>query len=216
MQVRTRIKICGLKTSEAAAAAVMAGVDAVGFIFAPRSPRAVEVETAREIIASLPAFVDSVGVFVNEEHSVVREIVEYCGLTMVQLHGGESVEYCRGIPARIIKTFAVHNGSDGEQFTPWAGVARAFLLDTYHEDMAGGSGKVFDWDLIENFNIPGPVILAGGLNPENVVAAIKQVRPFAVDVNSGVESEAGVKDLDLIRSLGGAVRRADREFAANI
>ncbi len=216
MTARTRIKLCGLKDPEVAAAAVAAGVDGVGFIFAAQSPRAVEPEVAREIISTLPPFVDAVGVFVNEDQSVVREIIEYCGLTMVQLHGSESVDYCRNIPARVIKTFAVHNGSDGGEFEPYAGVAGAFLLDTYHEKMAGGSGKVFDWSLIDKFNIPGPLILAGGLTPDNVAEAIKRVRPFAVDVNSGVESEPGVKDIELVRAFTAEVRRVDLELAAGV
>ena len=212
MNGRTRIKLCGITDAQAAAAAVEAGVDGLGFIFAPQSPRKVDVEVAREIVSTLPPFVDAVGVFVNEDPSVVKEIAHYCGLTMVQLHGRESVEYCRGLGLRIVKTFAVHNGSDADQFGPYAEVARAFLLDTYHEKMAGGSGKVFDWNLVEKFNIPGPVILAGGLSPDNVHEAIMRVRPFAVDVNSGVETEPGVKDLELLRAFIAEVRRADAEL----
>jgi phosphoribosylanthranilate isomerase len=172
----------------------------------------VEVEAAREIVATLPPLVDAVGVFVNEDPSVVKEIAQYCGLTMVQLHGRESVDYCRGLGLRIIKTFAVHNGSDGNQFAPYAGAVSGFLLDTYHEKMAGGSGKVFDWNLVDRFDIPGPVILAGGIAPGNVFDAILRVRPFAVDVNSGVEKDPGLKDPDLVRALAAEVRRADESL----
>jgi len=214
MNARTRIKLCGIKEAAAARVAVEAGVDALGFIFAPKSPRLIEPGEAREIISRLPPFVDAVGVFVNEEQSVVREIAEYCGLTMVQLHGAESVDYCRNIPARIIKTFAVHNGSAADQFEPYAEVAQGFLLDTYHEEMAGGSGNIFDWSLVERFKIPGPTILAGGLDPDNVAEAIRIVRPFAVDVNSGVESEPGIKDLDRVRAFIAEVHRADDEMKA--
>ena len=213
MESRTRIKICGITNAGDAAAAVAAGADALGFIFAEQSPRKVEVETAREVVATLPPFVDAVGVFVNEDPSVVKEIAQYCGLSMVQLHGRESADYCRGLGVRsIIKTFAIHNGTDGGQFAAYAGAAQGFLLDTYHEKMAGGSGKVFDWNLVEGFDIPGPVILAGGLSPDNVYDAVMRVRPFAVDANSGVEREPGLKDPERIRALAAEVRRADADM----
>jgi phosphoribosylanthranilate isomerase len=206
---RTRIKVCGITDRADLVHAVSAGVDGLGFIFAKNSPRRVEPEKARELIKSVPPFVDVVGVFVNEDPDVVTDIVRYCGLTMVQLHGQENIDYCRLMPVRILKSFAVNSDSDGSEMAVYSGVAAGYLLDTYHKSMAGGTGQTFDWNLIDGLRIPGPVFLAGGLGPENVGAAINAVRPFAVDINSGVETSPGRKDHAKITALIDAVRRAD-------
>lgn len=209
MVKRTRIKVCGITDRADLVHAVSAGVDGLGFIFAENSPRRVEPEKARELIKSVPPFVDVVGVFVNEDPDVVTDIVRYCGLTMVQLHGQENIDYCRLMPVRILKSFAVNSDSDGSEMAVYSGVAAGYLLDTYHKSMAGGTGQTFDWNLIDGLRIPGPVFLAGGLGPENVGAAINAVRPFAVDINSGVETSPGRKDHAKITALIDAVRRAD-------
>lgn len=210
MTARTRIKVCGLTRKADADAAVAAGVDALGFIFVEASPRKIDPEKARDIIAGLPPFVDAVGLFMNESAQVVEEIVQYCGLTMVQLHGAELPEYCQGISCRVIKTFRITPESTQADFVPYCGPpgsnVKGFLLDTYHEKLGGGTGHTFDWRLIEPLCIPGPVILAGGLNPENIKEAILTVRPFAVDVNSGIEIAPGVKDIARLRQLVGIVR----------
>jgi phosphoribosylanthranilate isomerase len=209
---RTRIKVCGITRSADARRAVAVGVDALGFIFAEQSRRKIDPDKAREIISAMPPFVDAVGVFVNAELSLVNEIARYCGLTMVQLHGKETPEYCGAAPVRVIKSFAVHNGTERCEFEPYAPVATGFLLDTWHEKLEGGTGKTFDWSLVESFALARPLILAGGLNPGNVGEAVRRLRPFAVDVNSGVESEPGVKDHDLIAALVREVRRVDADL----
>lgn len=213
MNHRTRVKVCGTTSLEDARAAVALGVDCLGFIFAKQSPRLIEPEAAREIIRKMPPFVDVAGVFMDEEADLVQEIIQYCGLTLVQLHGSESPAYCDAIPVRVIKSLRIGPFSEDSQLAPYADHVQGFLLDTYHQSMAGGTGETFDWGLVEKVAPPGPVILAGGLNPVNVRDAIVQVRPFAVDVNSGVESAPGCKDQGLLEKFLSEVRRADRELA---
>jgi len=213
MSIRTRIKLCGITRAEDAHSAVSAGVDALGFIFAEKSQRKVDPDQARRIIRDLPPFVDAVGVFVNSDPARVRELVEYCGLTLVQLHGQESVEYCRTMPVRVVKAFSVRPDTNDREFAPYAGVVTGFLFDTWHEKLAGGTGQVFDWSMLAKFAILRPLVLAGGLGPDNIGAAVRQVRPFAVDVNSGVEVAApGVKEHGLIMAVVRAVRRVDLEI----
>ncbi len=213
MNVRSRIKVCGMIDMVDVENAVAAGVDALGFIFAEASPRKIEPEKARELISRLPPFVDAVGVFVNEDVEVVHEIAQYCGLTILQLHGEESPEYCQGFSRRVVKSFGVGPGFDPAVLLPYAGIVSGFLLDTYHEKLAGGTGQVFDWSILDTVTAPGPVILAGGLTPENVGAAILRTRPFAVDANSGVEISPGRKDPLKVRQLVAEVARVDTELA---
>ncbi len=209
MAVRTRIKVCGITELEYAKAAVDAGVDALGFIFAKKSPRFIEPDKAREIIEKLPPFIDTVGVFVNEDAQAVNEILEYCSLSVAQLHGVETPQYCAGISCQVVKSFQVGPQFDSASLVPYDDIVGAFLLDTYHKDMDGGTGEVFDWKLVENLNVSKPVILAGGLSPDNVGSAIRLVKPHAVDVNSGVETAPGIKDIDAIERLVLEVREAD-------
>jgi len=210
---RTRIKVCGITDYGDLAHAVSAGVDGLGFIFAEKSPRRIDPEKARELIKSVPPFVDAVGVFVNQDPDIVTDIIKYCGLTMVQLHGQENVDYCRLMPVRVLKAFAVNNDSNGSEMASYADVAAGYLLDTYHQSMAGGSGQAFDWNLVEGLRVPGPVLLAGGLGPDNIEEAIGVVRPFAVDVNSGVEKSPGRKDHEKVTAVVEAVRRADLQLS---
>ncbi len=209
MAGRTRVKICGMTELFEVEAAVAAGVDALGFIFAGKSPRAIDPERAQEIISLLPPFVDAVGVFVNEDPARVSEIVNFCGLTVVQLHGQEPPEYCSMMPVRVVKAFQVRSDLKTETLAAYNDVVRAFLLDTYHKDMVGGTGATFDWSLVEKLELAKPVILAGGLDQDNVAAAIKQVHPFAVDVNSGIEISPGRKNIDKIKALMKAVAGVD-------
>jgi phosphoribosylanthranilate isomerase len=213
MAARTRIKVCGITNMEDAGGAVEMGGDALGFIFAEKSPRRIEPEKARELIRSLPPFVDAVGVFVNEAFDVVNDIVQYCGLTVVQLHGNESPQYCENISCRLVKAFSFRpggvSGAQAPVYDPYRGLISGYLFDTFHESMAGGTGRTFDWDLVLRMSPPGPVILAGGLHPENIGEAIRRVRPFAIDVNSGVEIEPGRKDMDKLARLLGEVAEAD-------
>ena len=210
MEGRTRIKICGMSEAVRVREAVAAGVDALGFIFAPASPRRLEPELARELIAELPPFVDAVGVFVNEEAGVIRDIVQYCGLTMVQLHGEEDASFCRTMPVKVLKAIRVGEQSRAADLAAYRGVVSGFVLDTFQPGRAGGTGQAFDWQLVAQLAPPAPVILAGGLTPDNVAAAIAQVRPFAVDFNSGLETSPGRKDSALLRRAVAAVQQADR------
>ncbi|MCF6291546.1 MAG: phosphoribosylanthranilate isomerase [Desulfobacterales bacterium] len=211
--IRTRIKVCGITDPADAAAAVAAGVDSLGFIFAD-SPRRVEPDLARDIIRYLPPMVDAVGVFVDKDLREVEEIIQYCRLTMVQLHGAESPGYCRGLSIRVVKSFRIGPHSTAADLAPYEGAVAGFLLDTYRQGVAGGTGAVFDWDLVEKVAPPGPVILAGGLDPDNVAEAVHRVRPFAVDVNSGVEYAPGRKDHDLLNRFVALVRNTDATLAA--
>lgn len=209
MNARTRIKVCGMREVVEVAAVVEAGVDAIGMIFVEQSPRYVEPEQAREIVASLPPFVEAVGVFVDQDAAKVNEIIRLCGLTKVQLHGAESPAYCAEINCRVIKVFRVRPTLSAEDLAPYGGVVSGFLFDTFHEKIAGGTGQTFDWHLLEKLSPPRPVILAGGLTPENVGEAIRLAHPFAVDLNSGVEISPGHKDLVKVRAAIAQVAAAD-------
>lgn len=190
--------MCGTTRAEDALAAVGYGVDALGFIFYAKSPRYISPADASGIIKKLPPLIDRVGVFVNAPIEEVLVAAE-AGLSFLQLHGNESVEYCLDIRQRlpfcgIIKAFRVGGQSLREDFTPYNDCVDAFLLDTYVQGAKGGTGKVFDWSIIKKLKLQRPVFLAGGLSAANVVNAIREVQPFAVDINSGVESQPGVKD----------------------
>jgi phosphoribosylanthranilate isomerase len=211
MAFRTRIKVCGITCQEDARAAVAAGIDGLGFIFVEGSPRLVEPDIVRAISGELPPFVDCVGVFRDEAIEEVQEIINYCRLSVVQLHGSESPEYCRKISCQVIKSFCIRPESGNEELAAYADAVSGFLLDTYHKDLAGGTGIAFDWKLVERVNPPGPFILAGGLTPENIGAAIRQVKPYAVDVNSGVEYQPGRKDIDKLKRFVLEVRKADEQ-----
>lgn len=213
--LRTRIKVCGITSAEDALFAADAGADALGFIFHPKSPRYIEPEAARLIIDQLPPFVDVVGVFVDKKRVEVEEIIQYCRLNYVQLHGEESPKYAERLfrfasPCEIVKAFRVGDEADPEIFKPYVPFVRAFLLDTYEKDMPGGTGKTFNWSVIEGLDVIRPVILAGGLNPQNISEALQAVQPSCVDVNSGVEESPGVKDHQLIRDFIQAVRANDQ------
>lgn len=190
--------MCGITNIEDALAAQALGADAIGLIFA-KSPRRVEKEQAREIVQALPPFVHLVGVFVDEEKGVIEDIADFCRLTVLQFHGSESPEYCAGFGRLVIKAFRISQREDIERLKPYRGKVRAFLLDTYHPALAGGTGRTFDWTMAKEAGRIGPIILAGGLNPDNVEAAIRAVHPYAVDVSSGVEMTPGKKDHDKMR-----------------
>jgi phosphoribosylanthranilate isomerase len=188
-----RIKICGITRSEDALAAADLGTDAIGFVFAP-SPRRVSPDKAREIVMALPPLVQTVGVFVDEDPEKVLSIAALCRLDMLQLHGKESPDYCRRFGHRVIKALRVH-GPDGLQAgSEYVGAVDALLLDTYVRGQQGGTGRTFDWNLALGAKRFGRIILAGGLNPDNVGAAISAVKPYAVDASSGLEQKPGIKD----------------------
>jgi phosphoribosylanthranilate isomerase len=195
------VKICGITEGEDALAAVKLGADALGFIFAS-SPRQVSMQKARRIINAIPPFVKTVGVFVNEGAKTIREHINYCGLDLVQLHGDESPEFCRELMPYTIKAFRLKDDSGLQLCEDYQANVRALLLDTYTKDKVGGTGKTFDWQLAVKIKEAGiPVILSGGLGPSNVTEAIQVVRPYAVDVNSGVEERPGKKSYVLMKEL---------------
>jgi phosphoribosylanthranilate isomerase len=215
MAARTRVKMCGITNRYDAEEGVRAGVDALGFIFVEESPRYILPEDAREIIFELPPFVDCVGVFVDRDPVEVEEIIAYCGLSYAQLHGSEEPKYCERLarssaPCKVIKAFRVSGDSRADLVSPYEEVAQGVLLDTYSKGMAGGTGLVFDWTIISSLNLRLPLILAGGIGPENVREAIDLVRPFAIDVNSGVERAPGQKDYARLHALMEQVRLADQ------
>ncbi|MFV0436591.1 MAG: phosphoribosylanthranilate isomerase [Desulfopila sp.] len=216
MYSRTRIKVCGMTTVEDAEEAIRLGVDAIGFIFAEQSRRYISPDKVKEIVACLPPFIHLIGVFVDSDPVEVEEIIDYCGLTHVQLHGRESVEYCHKLaqsvsPCRVIKAFRVSPQTSAADFAPYEESVGGYLLDTFATEQAGGTGQTFDWSRIESFKAKRPIVLAGGLCPENIAEAIRQVRPFAVDVNSGVEIEPGRKDYGRLYQLVQLVQAIDRE-----
>lgn len=202
-----RIKICGMTNTKDATAAAELGADAVGFIFAP-SPRQVSPEKAREIIMALPPFVQVVGVFVDEDPEKVASTAAFCRLDLLQFHGKESPAYCRGFEQRVIKGVRVQSRGSLEECSEYKGVVDALLLDTYVPGKHGGTGLTFDWNLALKAKKYGRIILAGGLNPDNVAEAISVARPYAVDAGSGLEQEPGVKDHEKMARLIQAVRHA--------
>jgi phosphoribosylanthranilate isomerase len=194
-----RVKICGITNRGDAHAAVDAGADALGFIFVRESPRYIEPHIAAGISAELAPFVSVVGVFADESREVVAGVRKMCCLNAVQLHGNESPEYCRDLSCAVIKAFRMADDFDLGTLEKYQ--VRGFLLDTAVEGKLGGTGLAFDWRRAVPAKKYGPVILAGGLNPENVAEAVKTVRPYGVDVSSGVEGAPGKKDHEKIRKL---------------
>ncbi len=196
----TKIKICGLTNSRIAQQAALAGSDAIGLVFYEQSPRYIDINLAREIVSTLPPFVNKVGLFVNANPSFIDEVLCEVALDTLQFHGDESLSECMQYEMPFIKALRVSTEIDLKKVANKYSQATALLLDTYQEDVYGGSGKSFDWSLA-NVDLGLPIILAGGLNPDNVAQAIDMAQPYAVDVSSGVESSKGVKDIDKIRSF---------------
>lgn len=205
---RTRIKICGLTRPEDVDAAVAAGADAIGFVFYPKSPRYVTPEQAAALMRRLPPFVMAVGLFVNETPARLAASLEQVPLNLLQFHGDESPADCSRWGRPYIRAARVQPGLDLVQYAADFGGARALLLDAFVEGYGGG-GHVFDWRLIPP-QLDLPVILSGGLNPDNVGDAVRRVRPVAVDVSSGVEAAKGIKDHQRMADFVAAVRAADQ------
>ncbi len=201
-----RIKICGITNKEDAFRAVDLGVDALGFIFAP-SPRGITPLEAKRIIHSIPPFIDRVGVFVNETLYKVKEISSFCSLTTLQFHGDESPSYCAQFSYKIIKSFSI---KDRIPDTILNYQVDAYLLDTFCQEGRGGSGKVFNWEIAkEARKLDIPLILSGGLRPDNVKEAIRKVRPYAVDAASGLEESPGKKSKKKLKNFIRRVREED-------
>ena len=205
--MRTRVKICGITRIEDAIAAAQAGADAIGFVFDPKSPRHVHPDQALKITRALPPFITTVGLFVNPAPDTVEGVLGHVPLDLLQFHGNEKPEQCRRYHRSYIKAIHMKPDVDPRAMARLYGDAAGLLLDTYVADVAGGSGQAFDWSRIPP-DLGKPVILAGGLTPENVTAAVRQVRPYAVDVSSGVEQSKGIKDAARISAFIEAVREA--------
>ena len=196
-----KVKICGITDREDALDAVKLGAEVLGFIFAP-SPRQVSPETARRIVNALPPFIKTVGVFVNEKVDTIRNLINFCGLDLVQLHGNESPAFCRDLVPYAVKALRIKDDSSLESASAYQGIVRALLLDTYTKGQFGGTGKTFDWGLAKKAKSYGiPIILSGGLRPTNIENAVRIVEPYAVDVNSGVEDQPGKKSYALMEEL---------------
>lgn len=204
----TAVKICGITRPEDALAAARAGAHAIGLVFYARSPRHVTPARAAEIIRVLPPFVTTVGLFVDAAAEEVRATLAEAPVGLLQFHGDETPEFCRQFKRPYVKAVRVKAGVDLLQYAQDYHDAKALLLDNYVEGLHGGSGVAFDWSLIPR-GLPLPVILSGGLTPENVTEAVRRVRPSAVDVSSGVESVKGVKDAQKIAAFIKGVRNAD-------
>lgn len=206
------IKICGLTRLEDALVAAECGAHALGFIFYPRSPRYLPPAEAKELISRLPTEIVRVGVFVNEKVETVKEIRDFCGLDLLQLHGDESPDYCRQFsPSLIIRAVSPRTEDDLPLLENYS--CRAILLDSREGKLYGGTGRPSNWELGVRIRERFPLILAGGLNAVNVSEAIKTVAPQAVDINSGVESAPGVKDPEKIRAVIDIVHRIQKESA---
>ena len=188
-----RSKICGITRIEDGLVAAEAGADAIGLVFYDKSPRAVDVRQARAILAALPPFVTSVGLFVNASRCFIGEVLDAVPLDVLQFHGDETPEQCEGHGRPWFKALRVRPGDDLHAEARRFAGARAILLDAYVPGVPGGTGERFDWSLIPA-DLPMPLILAGGLTPDNVTEAIASVRPYGVDVSGGVEAAKGIKD----------------------
>jgi len=203
----TRIKICGITRPEDALTAAMAGADAIGLVFYPKSPRAVTIEQAQAICAVLPPFVSVVGLFVDAEHFEVEDVLAAVHLDLLQFHGSETPAQCQAFATPYIKAIRMKDDADLIDAASQYASARGLLVDTFDPNEAGGTGETFDWDRVPD-GLDAPIILAGGLEPGNVRAAIKQLSPYAVDVSSGVEVSKGIKDADKVRAFIKAVNTA--------
>lgn len=204
-----RIKICGLTRNEDVRVAVEQGADALGFVLYPPSPRAVSAEQAQQLLQQVPAFVTTVALFVNESVEEIQRVLSLCPFDLIQFHGDESAEFCRQFNRPYMKAIRVRCEDDIHQAVNQYPDAKALLLDAYVENLPGGTGQAFDWRLIPKISTPW--VLAGGLNANNVVDAINQVAPYAVDISGGVEASKGIKDAEKIKEFISEVRNVERK-----
>lgn len=208
--MRTRVKICGITRPDDAVEAARLGVDSIGLVFHESSPRAVDLPTARAVRAAIPPFVTVAALFMDATADRVREVLAGVSVDLLQFHGSESPDYCAGFGRPYIKAVPMAAGSRPEQVLGAHEQAAGFLLDSHGAGEQGGSGVVFDWRAIPDLR-GRPLILAGGLTPDNVADAVSQVRPWAVDVSSGVESAPGVKDARRMASFINEVQRVQHQ-----
>ena len=206
--MRTRIKICGITREEDARAAVAMGADAIGLVFYRPSPRCVSIERARAITAATSPFVAATAVFVNPARDDVEQVIRECGVSLLQFHGDEPPEFCAGFSRPYIKAARIRPGLNLLEYLSTYASAGAWMLDAFHAELWGGTGGTFDWSLVPS-GMAKPVILSGGLTCENVGAAIRCTRPYAVDVSTSVEISKGIKDPEKIAAFIGAVKHGD-------
>ena len=207
--MRTRVKICGFTRIEDAVYAAHNGVDAIGLVFYPASPRHVEIEQAIRIVNALPAFTSVVALFVDEQEAKIREVLAQVPIDCIQFHGDETAEACRIYGKRYIKAISMREGIDIPALAHYYHDAAGLLLDAFHPDAKGGTGSQFNWSLIPN-QLDLPIILAGGLDETNAKLAVQTVRPYALDVSSGVETRKGIKDSLKMAAFIKQVNEGDR------
>jgi phosphoribosylanthranilate isomerase len=205
--MRIKVKICGITNLDDAIAAVDFGADAIGFVFFGKSPRCISHAKAEAIIKKLPSFITTVGVFVNEKTKNIEKIVRLTGIDVVQLHGEEPPEMCN-VSRRVIKAIRVKSLESLAPLVDYKDKVSAFLLDTFTPGIIGGTGQIFNWDIAVDAKQFGKIILAGGLTPDNITEAVRYVKPYGVDVSSGVELEKGKKDLKKMKLF---IEKAKRE-----
>ena len=210
MNQRTRVKICGITRVEDAQAVCRAGVDAIGLVFYAKSPRNIDVKKAIEICHSLPAFITVVALFKDADEAFVRDVIQQVPIDLLQFHGSENETFCTQFDKPYIKAVGMVGHANINEFAERYTRARGLLLDSHAIGEDGGSGHVFDWGTIPE-SIRGQITLAGGLTADNVASAIEQVRPFAIDISSGVESSGGIKELAKINAFMNEVKRVDCE-----
>ena len=203
----TKIKICGITNKRDAIDASSLGVDMIGFVFYKKSKRYVEPKIVRDIVNELPPFMSKVGVFVNEDKDKVRRIAGECSLDVLQFHADETPDYCAGFEDsyKVIKAFRIKDKDSLKGVNDYD--VNFYMLDAYSSKDLGGTGESFDWKIAENFEFLKPVILSGGLTPDNVSSAIRMISPYGVDVSSGIEDSPGRKNLDLMKKFIEKVRR---------
>ena len=207
--MRTRVKICGFTRIEDAVYAAHNGVDAIGLVFYPLSPRHVEIEKAIRIVNALPAFTSVVALFVDEQEAKIRDVLAKVPIDCIQFHGDETAEACRIYGKRYIKAISMREGIDIPALAHYYHDAAGLLLDAFHPDAKGGTGSQFNWSLIPN-QLDLPIILAGGLDETNAKLAVQTVRPYALDVSSGVEARKGIKDSHKMAAFIKQVNEGDR------
>jgi phosphoribosylanthranilate isomerase len=208
--MRTRVKICGITRIEDGLAAARAGADAIGLVFYPNSPRYIEPEQAARIAAALPPFVSKVALFVNAPAEEIGEVLRQVPIDLIQFHGNECPDYCGEHGRPWLKAIRMKEGTDLLEERQKYSAATGLLVDSYRPGVPGGTGETFNWSLIPQA-IAGDIILAGGLNPQNVREAVSSVRPWAVDVSGGVEASRGIKDAESIEQFIRGVQRGDRD-----
>lgn len=196
----TKVKFCGITNLQDAISAAELGADALGFVFYPKSPRFISPKNAKEIIKKLPPFISMVGLFVNQSKSEVEEVIKGCPLNLLQFHGDENEAFCKQYNLPYIKAISMKSDVDLLKCVQEYNSAKALLLDTFSKDARGGSGEVFDWKMIPP-NTLKPIIVAGGLTPDNVQTLLEVISPYGVDVSSGIEINKGLKDYKLMKKF---------------